>query len=37
MSNEIAFELGSECKTLNEIAIFLDEILSKLVLSFMLL
>jgi len=37
MNNEREFKLGNEYKTLNEIAIFLDEIVLKLILLLMLL
>jgi len=37
MNNEIEFGIGNKCKTLNEIATFLDETVSKVALSFMLL
>jgi len=37
MNSEIDSQIANKCKSLNEIATFLDEIVSKFVLSFMLL
>jgi len=37
MNGGIDLEIGNKCKLLNEIATFLDESVSKVVLSFMLL
>jgi len=37
MNSEIDLEIGNKCKPLNEIATFLDETVSKVALSFMLL
>jgi len=37
MSSKMDLEIGNKCKPLNEIAIFLDETVSKIALLFMLL
>jgi len=37
MNSEIGWEIGNKCKPLNKIATFLDETVSKVVLSFVLL